>query len=126
MDVAQICLLFVCVSVQFFNVVQLETLDTTVSSSSSSTTDRSTEVTDLFTLLSNVNGTLSTTIDDSAADAASDSVVAGSTRVYVPVTQATRQASKVQRKRGSAVVGSESKVRVSVSFLFWMYPKVLT
>lgn len=93
--------------------VQLETLDTTVSSSSSSTTDRSTEVTDLFSLLSNVNGTLSTTLDDSAADAASDSVVAGSTRVYVPVTQATRQANKVQRKRGSSVVGSESKVRVS-------------
>lgn len=111
------CLLFVCFCVQFFNVVQLETLDTTVSSSSSSTTDRSTEVTDLFTLLSNVNGTLSTTIDDSAADAASDSVVAGSTRVYVPVTQATRQASKVQRKRGSAVVGSESKVRVSFGSL---------
>lgn len=92
--------------------VQLDILDTTISSSS--TTDRSTEVTDLYTLLNNVNGTLSTTIDDSSA--AADSAAAGSTRVYVPVTQATRQASKVQRKRGSSssVVGSESKVRVRI------------
>lgn len=99
--------------------VQLDLLDTTISSSSSSTTDRSTEVTDLYTLLNNVNGTLSTIIDDSSDGA--DSVAAGSTRVYIPVTQATRQANKVQRKRGSSgtVVGSESKVRVRTVFLYF-------
>lgn len=91
--------------------VQLEIVDTTISSSSSST-DRSVEVTDLYSLLSNVNATENSTTVDDSSDSTSDNVAAGSTRLYVPVTQATRQANKVQRKRGSSVVGSESKVRV--------------
>lgn len=114
---------YFCV-LQVFHLAQLDILDTTLSTAYTAI-DHSTETSsqDFYTLVNTTNITFGAL---SSEESSSDALPAASAaRVYVPVTQTTRQAAKTQRKRGSSVVGTETKVKVIKLIYHEKYSKII-